>query len=139
MTAKLKTAKLKTLQATIKGFAADGRKLRTEAATLYGLDRYEAKAAANDVGDTARRFQLAYALLRGREIESVESPDSRTPFNVEHVVAVIGRHYTPREGVDTQEFLDACKAKLHAWNRRCYQNRESYPGRKAARHLKAVA
>lgn len=127
MTTKLKTPKLQALQTRIKALAADGRAKRTEARTLTDLDRHYAKCEANDIGDDARHLLLAYALLRGRDLEKCESPQTRTPFSVERVLSLIEEHYTPREDVDTEEFLTECKAKLHAWNRRCYHNREN-PG-----------
>ncbi len=128
MTTKLKTSKLQDLQSRIKGLAADGRAKRAEAQTLTHLDRHQAKCEANWIGSDARDHLLAYALLRGRDLAKCESPRTRTPFDVSAVMSIIEAYYTPREGVDTETFLDECRSKLHAWNKAAYTNNRENPG-----------
>jgi len=133
MTSKLNTLHLKS---AIVGLAAQGRHLRNTARKAKGLLRHNLKGRASWVGDEARDHLLAYALVRGRPLEGVESPKTRTVFDKETVLRLCERFYTEssktedetwndfyaRKRAEKEAFLADAKEKLDAWYSVCRKN-----------------
>lgn len=125
-----------SLKSAIVGLAAQGRDLRNTAQKATGLARHGLKVQAKGIGADAREHLLAYALIRGRALETVESPRTRTVFNKEAVLRLCERFYTEatkvedetwnvfyaRKRAEKEAFLADTQVKIDAWWSVCCKN-----------------
>ncbi len=87
----------------VKGLAVAGRAKNALVSASRGLNRHAAREAKKGIGDAARIWLLAYAVLRGVPYESLEKTTRTTAWRMKHIldeVSGIVLEHRPEAGED---------------------------------------
>ncbi len=87
----------------VKGLASDGKVKNVLVSASSGPDRHAAREAKRGIGDAARIWLLAYAMLRGVPYESLERTTRTASWRMKHIldeVSGIVREHRPEAGED---------------------------------------